>query len=385
MAARKTKSSPKSTARPSSASAAAAEAPPVRDAARIHPTTVSIGRFNAASTHLARNLGVPVLPDATDAIQWAPDLLEQAVSERKIVAMVGEKGTGKSVAADRAVARHDAAEQLKRRLDERYPTVRTVTVLCPRGADARAIIVEVYRAAFDASPLERAKGVRKTDQDLLAETVVRLLDECVGVLVIDEAELLLDEGMDALRDINAKSERTAVERYDGNGDKLAAGVGILLVGTYDVEVALGSSLEDGQRATRVRRLAGLNPAAVPDVYTRLLPAFAQGAKQMGKRKWERFIETEVTHRLSVPIRFLETHTRHYVRRMAENHPETEHGKDIPWDAAEFTYTLSELRRPSMMGAASRTAEESEHEDVSSVGDQSNGADTGSVGPQENAA
>jgi hypothetical protein len=393
MAARKNqKGSPKTSRRtpPQSAvaKAGADKTADVSDAARVRPRTVSIGRFNAAATHLARNLSVPILPDATDAMFWAPDLLEQAFAERKIVALVGVQGTGKSVAMDRAVARHETAELTKRHLDERYDTLRTVKVLCPRVADARTLLIAIYRAAFDAPPLERAKGTRKSVEDLLDEMVVRLLDESVGVLIIDEAELLLnEEGWPLLRDISSKSELAAPLRYTRAGDKLAAGVGILLVGTYDVEIALASLKEDGQRVTRVQRVVPLDWKEVPTVYTRLLPAFAAGARQMGKREWSRFIATEVSHRLAVPVRFLENHTRLYVRRMAEDNPKIESADAIPFDAAQFTYTLAELRRPSMMGGSavgpSNDDTSEDHDD--SDHDQDSELEEDAIDDQEHAA
>lgn len=51
---------------------------------------------------LAEDLALPIIPE-TEAILWMSDVLDQALVERKGVAIIGPKGSGKSVALASAI------------------------------------------------------------------------------------------------------------------------------------------------------------------------------------------------------------------------------------------------------------------------------------------
>lgn len=313
--------------------------------ARIGHHVIHIGGFDTAATHLARHYAMPVLSDGTEAMYWAPDVLEHAVATRKIVGFIGEKGTGKTVAFDLAVPRHEEAERFKRLRDDRYEPERVAIVQCPEDASYRQIVVAIHLAALGGPPIERARGRVKCDDILIIETVDRLRDEHVAVVIMEEAELLTDDGLNAIRKISSVAEARAPKRYDAEGNKLAVGVGIVLVGTFDLDVAIGAWNEDGQRTGRVRYLGGIPAEGVPDFYRRVLPAFDAGALAMGKTAWSALVRREVTHGFAMPARFIETHVRGYVRRVADQHPEIHAAKDLPFDLAQFSFTVQELRRP----------------------------------------
>lgn len=292
---------------------------------------------------LAEDLALPIIPE-TEAILWMSDVLDQALVERKGVAIIGPKGSGKSVALASAIEEFRQKEQERAEAEQR-PERRIFELQSPRAERRRDVIGAIWMEVFGMEPLQRARNrTLKKDDVLLQELVELLLQQNAAVLVFDEAECLSDEGIRVVRDIISRAERWGRERRYQEGRYRAFGIGVVLVGTGELLASLKASEELGHRWVRIVEVGLLEPDQVARAYRNFLPGFEAYAKQLGDAAWQEFVRIRVCMGAAMPIRHVENHVRAYVRRMLVDCPNIASVDEISFDEEMFFMTLDEMPR-----------------------------------------
>jgi hypothetical protein len=302
--------------------------------------TLTIGGIDEAATHLLENLPLPVLEDI-GAVSWIADALAQAAKERRGVVCLGPKGAGKTIALDLAVERFKEGEREIQQRSAKYRRRRVLHLRTLRGEKPRDVVVTIAKAITGRAPALKVRGRTKTPDELFEELVTHLRNQRVAVIVIDEAETLSDAALSILRDILSLAESTSKARYTKAGT-VPAGVGVLLVGTWELHPRMMSDLEAGERWARVQTIGQAAAEAVPQIYRRLFPAFERFAALIGDAAWEHFILGHVSQGHELSLRLIENHTRAYARRMVNLDPEVRSVEAIPFNEEVFLFTLAEV-------------------------------------------
>lgn len=301
--------------------------------------TLILGDLDERASRLVERLTFPILEDV-GAIPRVFDALIHAVKERKGVLCVGPKGTGKTLALRYVIDQFEKAEAENQRRDAKYRRRRIVRATTLRATTHRDALIGLMQVVLGFPPVTKIRGRSKTDDELKAELLDQLSAQRVALLVIDEAETLSDAALAILRDILSVSEATSGERFTAEG-YAPAGVGILLLGTWDLYPRVLRLDEAGQRWVRVEKIGLVPPAKVPDVYRRLLPALDRRASEMGPEGWADFITGQVSQGNELSLRVIENHVRAYCRRMVSQDMSIRSVDDIGFKEKLFTYTWSE--------------------------------------------
>ena len=317
--------------------------------------TVPIVGLDLSSLALREGAALPLIEGVVPVQEWLADCLKQTIAERRGVILLSPHGAGKSLAVARDVARFDAAEEARRQTkDVSYVPRRVVVVTTLRVESARELFVALYRAAFDTLPADRVFRRTKTSDELRDELVARAAEENVVAFVIDEAQTLSSDALEALRDLMAVSESANPERLErtARGERVRpAGLGVLLVGTLALQPRLPGLSEYGRRWVRTETVGLIEPAAVVEALPKLLAAFAAGAKTMGTEAWAAFVTQTLTQGRALPISALQDITRTYLRRAAELQPKARTLADLRWDEELFRQATYELIGLSFHGQA----------------------------------
>lgn len=307
----------------SRAAVGAVEAPSSRAAVRSTDEAL----YSAAEVDL-EDLLLPILEDV-QARTWIIDAIDQAATTRKGVAVIGEKGSGKSVAISEAIREFDEGERHRQRGQRR----RVARIQSPRSRQRVDIMAAIHHG-ITGEHLELRENGRRIPEDVVLNDLVEDLQGAnYAVLVFDEAENLSPVGLEVIRDIISRAESEAKTRYVG-GRYRAAGVGVVLVGTPHLKQLLDATGEAGHRWLRTQMVGALSPARVASVYRRFLPCLEERAAEIGADAWERFVVRHFAPR-AVPIRFVENHVREYVRRAANANPDIRSLKELPFDEQLF--------------------------------------------------
>jgi len=303
--------------------------------------TLTIGGIDDAATRLLEDLTLPLLDDI-EAVSWMADALMHAIKERRGVICVGSKGSGKTVALDLAIARFLASEREIKRASAKYRRRRIVHLRTVRGEKPRDVLTAIFRAATGHAPAMRIRGRMKTIDELTEEVITTLSAQRVALIVVDEAETLSASAVGVLRDILSVSESTTEDRYTAGG-KRPAGVGILLVGTWETYARMSKDDEAKERWARVQEIGAPTGYVVADIYRRLFPAFEDHARIIGVEAWDTFIHAHVSQGREVSLRLIENHIRAYARRMLHLTPEIRRAEQFTFNEEVFLYTLSEVQ------------------------------------------
>lgn len=308
--------------------------------------TIAIGGLDLTSLALRECAALPVLTEGVPVQDWMADCLQQAVAERRGVILVAPHGAGKSLSITRDLARfHAAEESLRATQDAAYVPRRVVALSTLRLRDARELYVTMYRAAFDTLPTDRVYRRAKTADELRDDLICRCTEENVVAFVVDEAQTLGLPILEALRDLMAVAESMNTERWlPGDGEERAtpAGIGVLLVGTMELKAQFPRMHEYGRRWIRTEEVGLVAATTAPAALTKLLPAFAEGARTMGAEAWVTLVQQVVTHGTDVPVSRLHDVARGYLRRSSAECPTATTTADLPWDEDLFRQAAYEL-------------------------------------------
>jgi len=299
----------------------------------------------AGALELTERIRLPILEDL-GVIAWVTDVLDFVVAHRKGGLIIGEKGSGKTFAARRALRSFAEAEQMYEKHGDEYRHREVLFVPQIRGSKPRDVICALYKAATGAGPSPRAGSYYKTDDDLLDETIRAYEARNAVAVVIDEGEQLSREALGVLESFMSRSETMSDDRYE-EGTYVPAGIGVVLLGTGRLRELAASSPEWGRRWVRMQEVGLVEADQVPGVYLRFLPGFEEHVDEIGEAAWDTFIEDAITHGEDQPLSFIENHVRTYVRRMRMAEPDLEDLGDVPFHEEIFDHARRHTLRPEL--------------------------------------
>jgi hypothetical protein len=298
------------------------------------------------------SLRLPTLP-TVGGIARVKDALDTAITLRKGVPVIGDKGSGKSYALRRALRAFRRAEARRLERDYKYKLRRVVAVRTIRSKSYRDAVAVITKAVTGAQLAEREYGRRTPDDDLCSELITTCVKQRVVAVVIREAEFLSTAALSVLRDLVGGAEDESQEENDDeqgdNGDQgddgeIADGVGVVLVGAPQLANALTKSTENGRRWIAPVTIPRVTATAVPAIYTEWFPGIREHADRIGEGAWANLITQHVTHGRSITVGELATHAQLYFRRMVRKHKERRYRREtVPFDLGHFQFALAESK------------------------------------------
>jgi hypothetical protein len=342
-----------------------APVPPTTRPASVREIVLRVGGAAHVVNPLLRQLPLPLMPDALIAYAWANDAIEQAADTRQGVVLVGPGDCGKSTALSHAVRAFEAGELATALHDATYHVRRVVHVRTILATTEDEALVALYAEAFGVPPLPKTQGRRKHVTEVFAETVERLRDEHVAVIVIDDADDLPDPVIQVIEKLMARAtdahpERMGERTISAPGGTIAPqGIGIVIAGTAKLEATITLGDESGNAWKAVRRVGPIEAGAVADVFAQLLPAAAAAQRQMGQTAFARLVHEQLTFGRPMGIGTLDAIVRQYVRRAVIT--QMDQGRvltqltDVPWDTDLLAVARSETLAPKEGRLASPSA------------------------------
>jgi type II secretory pathway predicted ATPase ExeA len=309
-----------------------------------------IGFIPPAAQALLRDLPMPILRDgAGSAIAWSADVLHDVRTHRHIAAIVGEKGVGKTDGVELAVREFHTGERRQKLENDLYEEQRVVVVRTVRANDGRGFFHACYKAAFGVAMVDRARGRKRTTDELRDELIERARKQRIVAFVVDEAETLTHPILEAIRDLVSAAAASDASRLQIDASDSRArvrGIGVMLVGTPMLEETLRRHEEAGVRIGRIQRVTGIEREEVPLVLARLLPAFEQVAATEPDA-WIAIVARCVPMIGTVPIGRLVRLARAYVVRMVAiasvDHVPMPSIEEIGFDELVFAHVADEAR------------------------------------------
>jgi hypothetical protein len=283
------------------------------------------------------------LPDipGISTVPVIADALDHVTTQRKSIAVVGEKGAGKSDALEAQLDAYAELQRAKEALDGTYRRQRVLLVQTLRAKSYRDALVELLKLVVGPNVATTVRGRRKLDDELRLELVHAALEQNYVAIVLEEAEVSPAPVFELLRDIVSDSYARDPKRKKRGSRRAPAGIAVLMVGTPHLRGLLDKSSEAGERWTQIAEIAPPAPAAVPGIYLTWFPRFADHVTKISEQAWANFISTCVTRGRPVSLRTLENHARRYIRRIARAHREVTALDQVPFVEEVFLYTLRE--------------------------------------------
>jgi hypothetical protein len=307
---------------------------------RLQPRTVTLGGLSQSDTR-AEDLVLPLMTGTT-TVSIIMDGLHDAISRRTGIAIVGPKGAGKTEALRLAAHEFEAAERQRQDLDDGYRrrrVLRLPTLVSPRYRD---VLVELYKAMTGTELRLRVQGTQLTDDTMLARLAAQAFDRNIVAILVDQAEAMSTDAFRAFRDLMTVAADLDERRKGVNG-VIAAGIGVLLVGTPAVRAMIAGTEERGHRWARVAELHGVWPEDVSGIYCGWFPQFAADiAKRGGTAWWERQLDALVSHGQIVAMRSITDHARRYWQHVLANSKSDITRESAPLDIDLFTYAANEI-------------------------------------------
>lgn len=245
------------------------------------------------------------------AVQYFRDALQKAIAERKGEILIGEKGTGRTMARQYVIKEFEAGEKEKHAADAAYRLKLVRAIECPRSRDELDVLDQIWKAV-NGMPMPRRNGKHaRSYEDLRDQLLESILSLNVVALVVDEAEFLSEEGLGVLRDLVSMAESRASGRNSEVG-YCAAGLGVVLLGTPELSARLAAHAELSHRWTRILQVPPVPNADLHDLYLSFLPSAADWAVA-DMPSWKVLISQRLWRGADVPVRLVENHVREYIR------------------------------------------------------------------------
>jgi hypothetical protein len=292
---------------------------------------------------------LPVIAEY-DTVTLIGRALRQTVRRRRGFAVVGEKGAGKTIALQTALDQFDERERRREALAGEYRRWRVLPLYTVRATSAWDFLKEVLEEVLATTPETHVKNRRRSEDELRADLRIHCAELRIAALAIDEAETLARPVLQALRDIISVAESRSLERFvttpGGERHVQSAGLGILLVGTHELEKPLTRSKERGHRWAKIVKVPRVAPEQVAPILACWFPGFAQQIGTMGRTAWETFLKTDVCDGDNVSFRFLEHVAAEYFEAVTDNDPSIATRETTPFIRDIFVYAVSQARAAS---------------------------------------
>ncbi len=303
---------------------------------------------------LLRQLPLPLLPDGEN-FGVMMDALEFAADSRQGVIAVGAGDCGKSVALAWAAQEFEAGEMESAAADPAYRPRRVVRLNASIPKTSLELLKAIYKAAFDTDPILRVRGVLKGPSELLRELALRLREEDVAAVILDDADAVSVAMLEHVTGLMAVATDDHPDRLHGatetlvDGAVLPQGVGVLVCGTARLEQNLVTGSEIGNAWKKTVHLRAIAAAAVPGVMMQLLETWRFAAEHLGPDAWAKVVKEKVSFGRPVPIGSLDALARLYVRRAVliaqESGQLLQRTTEIPWDEDLLSQVRKELHVP----------------------------------------
>lgn len=280
-------------------------------------------------------------------IQVVGAALARCIDHRSGVVTTGPFGFGKSEGAHAACATHAEEQRGKARQSPRHRRTRVRYIHLETARTEQQFLFDLLQEASPGQAVRQrlVGGKRKDEGDLRRELYRVYRAQNVVAVVIDDAQRLTDAALKAARDLIAEKEKDphrSVVGQTGNAETPAVGIGILLIGTPELESRLiktGETHGNG-RWSFVNQVEPLAEAQLPLIYEALFPAFRSHIDAVGREVWTNFIYRSVSIGRALPIRAVTTHAREYFARMYDrSRGAVSERATTPFDQAVFLDTL----------------------------------------------
>lgn len=289
--------------------------------------------------NLAGGLELPTI-STLPAMAAVAEALDDAVTRRTGVLVVGEKGVGKSYALRRVVADFEQAERDRQDVDDGYQRRRLLPVhglYSPRYRDALLYLLRLVTGE-DVRP--RVHGAPVTEDALIERLYLHSLDDNVVALVVDEAERLSPAALMLLRDVMAKAVAHDPSQAVTT-DSRALGLGVVLVGATPARAMVAATVEQGHRWARTITVDAVQPEAVGAIYEAWFPGFRGEIARRPAAWWQSVVDGHVTLGQSVAVRSLDHHARLYWRYVLRTLDGITARDEVPLDMDLFKYAAEQ--------------------------------------------
>jgi hypothetical protein len=291
------------------------------------------------SDSAVEELALPII-DALGAVGACRRAIDLAAASRRGVLVVGSKGCGKTIGLARAREFFSDLERERRALDSSYAIRRTELFSLISPTDYRGTAVMVAKK-ISPTYSDRVRGRKKDVNEIRIEVAQLCIKQRIAVLLVDEADHCSPETIGFFRDLMAQGESADDSRFAGNGGTRAAGVGVVLVGTDDLEKTVIASSEAGHRWATALEVGMLDVEQVKRVYSEWFPRFAEHVSAVGDLAWTNYLASVVCRGQPVSLRTLENHTRIYVHGCLRGDRSLYGIRDVPFRKQLFESTATE--------------------------------------------
>jgi hypothetical protein len=228
------------------------------------------------------------------------------------VLLLGPKGSGKSYAVRHALEWFTNIQREKFERENNYRKLRHLKYLADRDTtywDSAANLAKRLNPRFSGKV-----GTRKKDKnEVRRELIETALTSNHVLTVFDECENCSPESLLFPRDLLSQSTEIALDRLGEGTDQSAQGLGVVLVGTPDIENVPAVREELGHRWSEVIRVRQITPEECPDLYEAWLPGFQEHIHEMGRQAWKNYISSLMrTAGNGLCLRLVKNHVHGYI-------------------------------------------------------------------------
>jgi hypothetical protein len=262
-----------------------------------------------------------------------------AVASDRAIAVIGPKGSGKTMAIREGEGWFESKERGKRRADHKYRPVRVLRLLAGRGMDYRQSALEAMRQ-LDPKFNARIHGKKKTDREICLEFAHHLVKHNYGLILIDEAEVMSDATLDWIRDIMSLIEEIRSE--SGAGDARARGIAMVVAGDETFEQRWRSHREAGQRWSQVEYVQPLSVKEAARVLASWLPSTLSWSEQVGVDAWENYLLSTVAIGRSINFRRLSTATMNYLALLERSNAPASDLSKLPFNRQIWDHVTASM-------------------------------------------